>query len=56
MRKPRDFDSELKALADKEQRTALKKLAVQQSTSQKSTLGDLLSQKLAEKADGGDEE
>ncbi|MBW2267520.1 MAG: 30S ribosomal protein S1 [Deltaproteobacteria bacterium] len=46
----------IRALTDREQRTALKKLAVQQSTSQKATLGDLLSQKLAEKADGGDEE
>jgi small subunit ribosomal protein S1 len=46
----------IRALTDKEQRTELKKLAVQQSTSQKATLGDLLSQKLAEKADGGDEE
>ena len=46
----------IRALDDKEQRAALKKLAVQQSTSQKSTLGDLLTQKLAEKADGGEEE
>ncbi len=45
-----------RALTDKEQRTALKKLAVQQSKNQKATLGDLLSQKLAEKADEGDEE
>ncbi len=46
----------IRALTDKEQRTALKKLAVQQSKNQKATLGDLLSQKLAEKADEGDEE
>ncbi|MCP4244335.1 MAG: 30S ribosomal protein S1 [bacterium] len=46
----------IRALDDKEQRAALKKLAAQQSMSQKSTLGDLLSQKLAEKAEEGDEE
>jgi small subunit ribosomal protein S1 len=41
----------IKALTDREQRDALKKLAVQQSASQTSTLGDLLAQKLAEKAE-----
>ena len=46
----------IRALDDKEQRAALKKLAAQQSASQKSTLGDLLTQKLAEKAEGGEEE
>jgi len=40
----------IKALTDREQRDALKKLAAQQSTSQTSTLGDLLKQKLAQKA------
>jgi len=45
----------IKALTDREQRDALKKLAVQQSTSQTSTLGDLLKQKLAEKAGDEDE-
>ena len=46
----------IRALSDKAQRAELKKLAAQQSKRQKSTLGDLLSRKLAEKAEGGDEE
>ena len=45
----------IKALTDREQRDALKKLAQQQSQSQTSTLGDLLKQKLAEKAGDEDE-
>jgi len=36
----------IKALTDREQRQALKELAVKQSSSQKSTLGDLLREKL----------
>jgi ribosomal protein S1 len=40
----------IRALTDREQRKALKKLAVQQSQSQTTTLGDLLASKLAEKA------
>jgi small subunit ribosomal protein S1 len=39
----------IKAVNDKEQRQALKELAVQQSSSQKSTLGDLLRDKLEKK-------
>jgi len=42
----------IKALTDREQRDALKKLAAQQSQKQTTTLGDLLAEKLAEKADG----
>jgi len=46
----------IRALTDKEQREALKGLAKQQSTSQATTLGDLLAGKLAEKGEGeGDE-
>jgi small subunit ribosomal protein S1 len=41
----------IRALHDKEQRAALRKLAVQQSASQTTTLGDLLSRKLARKAE-----
>jgi small subunit ribosomal protein S1 len=41
----------IKALTDREQRDALKKLAAQQSQKQTTTLGDLLAEKLAEKAD-----
>jgi ribosomal protein S1 len=41
----------IKALTDREQRDALKKLATQQSQKQTTTLGDLLAEKLAEKAD-----
>ncbi|MDH3521683.1 MAG: 30S ribosomal protein S1 [Myxococcales bacterium] len=44
----------IRALTDREQRDALKKLAVQQATSQTTTLGDLLAEKLARKA--GEEE
>ena len=45
----------IRALDDREQREALKKVA-QQSASQTTTLGDLLAEKLAEKQDPGDEE
>ncbi|MFQ5418411.1 MAG: S1 RNA-binding domain-containing protein, partial [Myxococcota bacterium] len=47
----------IRALTDKEQRVAIKKLATQQSQSQATTLGDLLASKLAEKAqeEEGDE-
>jgi len=44
----------IRALTDREQRDALKKLATQQATSQTMTLGDLLAEKLARK--GGEEE
>ena len=46
----------IRALSDKEQREALKRLAVQQSQSQTTTLGDLISEKLAKKAEGGEEQ
>jgi small subunit ribosomal protein S1 len=42
----------IRALTDREQRQALKKLASQQSATQTTTLGDLLASKLAEKAEG----
>jgi len=45
----------IKALTDREQRDALKKLAAQQSQKQTTTLGDLLAEKLAEKADESEE-
>jgi small subunit ribosomal protein S1 len=45
----------IRALDDKEQRQALKKVAAQQAASQTTTLGDLLAEKLAKKADEGDE-
>ena len=45
----------IRALSDKEQREALKKLAAQQASSQTTTLGDLLAEKLAKKAEEGDE-
>ena len=45
----------IRALDDREQREALKKVA-QQSASQTTTLGDLLAEKLAEKQEPGDEE
>jgi small subunit ribosomal protein S1 len=45
----------IKALSDREQREALKKLAVQLAQSQTTTLGDLLAGKLAKKTDEGDE-
>ena len=41
----------IRALNDKEQREALKKVAAQQAMSQKTTFGDLLAGKLAEKAE-----
>jgi len=40
----------IRALTDREQRQALKKLASQQSESQTTTFGDLLASKLAQKA------
>jgi small subunit ribosomal protein S1 len=46
----------IRAISDREQREALKKLSVQQSTSQTTTLGDLLAEKLAQKAEEGSEE
>ncbi len=46
----------IKALTDREQRDALKKLAAQQATSQTTTLGDLIAEKLARRSgQGGDE-
>jgi small subunit ribosomal protein S1 len=45
----------IRALTDREQRTALKKLATQQAATQTTTLGDLLASKLAEKAEGDTE-
>ena len=45
----------IKALTDREQRDALKKLAAQQSQKQTTTLGDLLAGKLGEKDDGSEE-
>jgi small subunit ribosomal protein S1 len=44
----------IKALTDREQRDALTKLAEQQAQSQTTTLGDLLAEKLAEKAEESD--
>jgi len=41
----------IRALTDKEQRQALKKLAVQQAATQTTTLGDLLAEKLAQKTE-----
>jgi small subunit ribosomal protein S1 len=46
----------IRAMTDKEQREALKRIAAQQSQSQATTLGDLLAEKLARKAEEGDEE
>jgi small subunit ribosomal protein S1 len=45
----------IRALTDKEQRKALKKMAAQQAKSQTTTLGDLLSEKLAQKSEEGEE-
>jgi predicted RNA-binding protein with RPS1 domain len=45
----------IRAMTDKEQRDALKRIAVQQSQSQATTLGDLLAEKLARKSEEGDE-
>jgi small subunit ribosomal protein S1 len=42
----------IRALTDREQRESLKKLAAQQSARQATTLGDLLAEKLARKAEG----
>ncbi len=46
----------IRALSDKEQREALKRLAAQQSQSQTTTLGDLISEKLAKKAEEGEQQ
>ena len=48
---PQKISLSIRALHDKEQRAALRKLAAQQSASQTTTLGDLLSRKLARKAE-----
>jgi small subunit ribosomal protein S1 len=45
----------IRALTDKEQRESLKKVAAQQATSQKTTFGDILADKLAGKTDPGEE-
>jgi small subunit ribosomal protein S1 len=45
----------IRALSDREQREALKRVAAQQSASQTTTLGDLIAGKLAQKG-GGEEE
>ena len=42
----------IRALTDREQREALKRVALQQATSQTTTLGDLLAGKLAQKGEG----
>jgi small subunit ribosomal protein S1 len=42
----------IKALSDREQREALKRLAAQQASSQTTTLGDLIAEKLAQKTEG----
>ncbi len=42
----------IRALTDKEQREALKKLAQQQSARQSTTLGDLIEKKLAQQGEG----
>jgi small subunit ribosomal protein S1 len=46
----------IRALTDKEQRDSLKKIAVQQSQTQTTTLGDLLAEKLAQQTEGGETE
>ena len=45
----------IRAVTDKAERSALKELAAQQSSSQTTTLGDLLAEKLASTPEGGDE-
>jgi small subunit ribosomal protein S1 len=45
----------IRALTDKEQRAALKKVAAQEAASQTTTLGDLLAEKLAQKTEEGGE-
>jgi predicted RNA-binding protein with RPS1 domain len=45
----------IRALSDREQRETLKRLAAQQASSQTTTLGDLLAEKLARKAEEGGE-
>ena len=46
----------IRAVTDKAERAALKQLAEQESSSQATTLGDLLKEKLAQKATEGDGE
>ena len=46
----------IKALTDREQRDALKKLAAQQASSQTTTLGDLIAGKLARKAGASEDD
>jgi small subunit ribosomal protein S1 len=46
----------VRAMHDQAERKALEELAAQQSKTQRSTLGDLLAEKLAQKAEGQDEE
>jgi small subunit ribosomal protein S1 len=45
----------IRAVTDKAERSALKELAAQQSSSQTTTLGDLLAEKLASASDSGEE-
>ena len=45
----------IRALTDREQRDALKKLAASQATSQTTTFGDLLAEKLARKEQNEEE-
>ena len=44
----------IRAVSDKAERKALQELAAQQSQTQTTTLGDLLAEKLAQKAEGGE--
>ena len=44
----------IRALTDREQREALRRVAQQQAASQTTTLGDLIAGKLAQKAEGGE--
>ena len=46
----------IRAVSDKAERKALQELAAQQSQTQTTTLGDLLAEKLAQKAEGGETE
>ena len=48
----RKISLSIKALTDREQREALKRIAAQQSASQTTTLGDLIADKLAKKSEG----
>jgi len=44
----------IRALTDREQRESLKKIALQQASTQTTTLGDLIAGKLAQKGEGGE--